>query len=76
MTLLLTKEELEKEGFFANLAASVQCQCKECDQDQFFKCEMCDREVPYCFGASDEFDELCDDCAVRQMHRQEYLLAM
>jgi hypothetical protein len=76
MTACLTKQELEREGFFSNLAKEVLCQCNECGEEEFFACECCDREVPYCFGASDAFDDLCDDCAVRQMNYQEYLVAM
>ena len=77
MTVLcITKHELERQGFFSNLAKKVLCQCKRCGYEEVFTCECCDREVPYCFGASDEFDDLCDDCAVKQMRHQEYLLAM
>lgn len=68
--------ELERQGFFSNLTKGVKCQCNECNFDEFFTCQLCEREVPYCFGASDEFEDLCDDCAVRQMNYQEYLAAM
>ena len=73
MTACITKQELEREGFFSNLAKEVKCQCGECGEDKFFSCELCNREVPYCFGAADEFEDLCDDCAVRQMDYQQSL---
>jgi len=76
MTLCITKQELKRQGFFSSLIAEVDCQCNECGKDDFFNCALCKREVPYCFGASDEFEDLCDDCAVRQMNYQEYLLAI
>ena len=77
--LYISKEQLKKEGFFSSLASDVDhqgavCGC-ESDEDTFI-CELCRREVPNCFGAGDEFDELCDDCAVRQMARHESLIAI
>lgn len=76
MPYLIPKHELERQGFFSSLSKEVVCQCKECTDEEVFTCECCSREVPYCFGAADEFDDLCDDCAVRQMNHQEYLLAI
>jgi hypothetical protein len=73
MTLRISKQELQRQGFFSSLVPRVKCQCKSCDKQDFFKCSLCERDVPYCFGVSDEFEDLCDDCAVRQMNYQEYL---
>jgi len=76
MTICISKHDLEREGFFSNLAKEVKCQCNDCEEGEFFTCELCSRQVPYCFGSSDEFETLCDDCAVRQMNYQEYLAAI
>lgn len=36
----------------------VACYCK----GRRYTCPGCLRFVPYCYGAADEFSELCDDC--------------
>ena len=76
MSKIISREELQKQGFFASLSTEVLCQCKRCAEKEVFTCELCRREVPYCFGASDEFEDLCDDCAVRQTNYQEHLLSI
>jgi len=78
-SLYINKEQLEKEGYFSSLPQTVDHQgglCGCVTDDDFFTCELCQRQVPFCFGASDEFDDLCDDCAVRLQARHEYLIAM
>jgi hypothetical protein len=63
------REQLQATGYFASLAKSVSCQCKpdfveHSDRDGlFFICEMCMRDVPYCFGSGDDLFDYCDDCA-------------
>ncbi|WP_434684047.1 hypothetical protein [Pseudanabaena minima] len=63
------REQLQATGYFASLAKSVACQCKpnyleHCDRDGlFFTCELCLRDIPYCFGADDDHFDYCDDCA-------------
>ncbi len=53
------------------IEAEVLCFCGECAPEQTFRCEECMRQVPWCFGADDEFFELCDDCAVKRMAANE-----
>lgn len=37
--------------------------CKHgCAPGEFFQCEVCDRLMPYCMGASDDYESICDDC--------------
>ena len=44
------------------------CQCRDLDHDfrcapgQTYRCADCKRLVAYCFGADDEYFDLCDDC--------------
>jgi hypothetical protein len=63
------REALEREGYFASIAKSIACQCKpdfveHCDRDRlYFTCDLCMRDVPYCFGAGDDLFDYCDDCA-------------
>jgi hypothetical protein len=33
-------------------------------EGQFYTCESCGHETPWCIGAADEFFEDCDACAV------------
>ena len=48
---------------------TVKCFCGECDgtpyepERKYFVCKCCGREVPYCYGASDEYYDFCDLCA-------------
>lgn len=45
---------------------SPECVCGECDSPaRMYRCQGCERDVPWCVGAHDELLELCDDCAVR-----------
>ncbi len=45
-----------------------QCQCKECDEAELedtprrFQCTQCQRQMPWCFRASDSYESLCDQC--------------
>jgi hypothetical protein len=63
------REQLQASGYFASLSKSVSCRCKpdyleHCDRDGlFFTCELCFRDVPYCFGSCDDLFDYCDDCA-------------
>jgi hypothetical protein len=54
------KERLTKQGYFANLIAEPECECGGCDEGEWFACEMCERQIYYCFGD----DELCNNCWV------------
>lgn len=48
----------------------------QCDPDRTcgtFICEHCERCVPWCFGAADEYPEWCDDCCVAERERLERL---
>ena len=67
------REVLEAKGYFSSQASSVACVygdeddsciylCDYCIEGNIYECELCKREVPYCFGASDNFFEYCDDC--------------
>lgn len=38
------------------------CQCQLCKPDQYFLCPACGYLRPYCFGAADDYPELCDHC--------------
>lgn len=41
----------------------VKCFCGECkSENNYYECRGCSRIVPWCFGASDEWWEYCDDC--------------
>jgi hypothetical protein len=61
------KEPLTKSHYFASLQNVVSCQCKTCTRLQKFQCSLCDRRVPYCYGAGDKYPDYCDDCAVETM---------
>ncbi|MGL4618800.1 MAG: hypothetical protein ACRCZS_07035 [Chroococcidiopsis sp.] len=32
-----------------------------CEPGQTFRCNICDREMPYCRGAADDMDDACDN---------------
>jgi hypothetical protein len=36
--------------------------CEGCEPGQVFECDRCHRLLPWCRGASDDFDEICDRC--------------
>jgi hypothetical protein len=44
------------------------CHCQECfdphteDFPRVFECTACERDVPWCRGASDDYPDLCDNC--------------
>ena len=46
----------------------VACTCGECfkpDAEGYprvFDCPTCNRVVPWCFGATDAYEDICDDC--------------
>ncbi len=52
----------------------VPCFCNQCEPDDWYQCAECHRIVPNCFGADDDYYELCDDCAVEQMNAKEAIL--
>lgn len=64
------KEKLGNQGYFTNLPTTVQCadkqkdgsKCKFCLSGDWYLCEMCQRQVPWCFGGDHEYDDFCDDC--------------
>jgi hypothetical protein len=68
-------EILTAQQYFRNLPQKVACTCGECfdpeaeKYPQTFTCEMCNRDVPWCFGQDDDYFECCDDCAVRLLQR-------
>lgn len=44
---------------------SPPCTCggSLCGKDnRTYVCEVCRREVPWCFGAADDMPDACDDC--------------
>lgn len=53
------------------------CDCGECDDPELegyprrFECSSCHRSVPWCYGASDDYPELCDACAVQVSRAEE-----
>jgi hypothetical protein len=63
------REYLEKDNYFSTLE-EVKCTCNECfdhelsgdNFDRTYECSMCLREVPWCYGGSDEFSDFCDSC--------------
>jgi hypothetical protein len=57
------KESLTNSHYFSSLQSVVSCQCKTCTRSQKFQCSLCDRLVPYCYGAGDNYPDYCDDCA-------------
>lgn len=40
----------------------IGCQCKDCEPGNTFKCAVCKRLTPWCFGADDGDFDLCDSC--------------
>ena len=52
---------------------AVQHQCRVDSTCGTFICERCERCVPWCFGAADEYPEWCDDCCVTERKRLERL---
>jgi hypothetical protein len=69
MTIPELIEKYKDSAYITNLPEFVQWQCSsDCHKTgQVYKCKLCQREVPFCFGCDDEFTELCDDCAVMAM---------
>lgn len=51
----------------------VPCHCGECTEENTFECEECHRIVPWCFGADDNYFELCDSCAIKHIEVDEQL---
>jgi len=49
------------EGPFPPFTAG--CQCDGYCKGRRYTCPGCRRFLPFCYGAADEFAELCDDCA-------------
>lgn len=48
------------------------CSCGECGASSVYECGGCLKLAPWCFGAADEFEDLCDDCwAVRVCTRPQ-----
>ena len=44
-------------------AEPVECFCDECkSENNYYECKGCSRTIPWCFGASDEWWEYCDNC--------------
>jgi hypothetical protein len=77
LTLYISKEDLEKQGFFTNLSATVDHQGAVCgcdSDDNFYVCALCQRTIPNCFGADDDFFELCDDCASVQQDAKDLVI--
>jgi hypothetical protein len=83
--LVITRLErgIDPQGkYFYALTAEVPCSCGECglsvdddgDADRYYECDECRRDVPYCFGADDDYYELCNDCAVEKMNAKEAIL--
>lgn len=50
---------------------SIKCICGNCTEDEVFECEECKRLVPWCKGCSDDYEELCDDCAARYIEENK-----
>lgn len=42
-----------------------------CEPDQTFRCNICDREMPYCRGAADDMEDACDDCWAKAHENEE-----
>lgn len=42
----------------------VPCTCSDADRERcgIYVCTRCERTVPWCFGAADQYPEWCDDC--------------
>jgi hypothetical protein len=40
------------------------CYCRECQAGMLFRCDTCDRLMPWCMGAYDNMPDSCDDCWV------------
>ncbi len=38
------------------------CQCQLCEPDHYFECQNCRYLRPWCFGAADDYYDLCDYC--------------
>jgi hypothetical protein len=36
--------------------------CPGCKSGETFQCSRCQRQVPYCHGLSDIFEDFCDNC--------------
>lgn len=52
---------------------AVEHQCRPDSTCGTFTCARCERLVPWCFGAADEYPEWCDDCCVGERERLERL---
>ena len=67
------KQIIEKTGYFTTLPAKVDCvdkqpdgtNCEFCLDQEWYICELCERQVPYCFGADDILFEFCGACAAK-----------
>jgi hypothetical protein len=42
--------------------------CIGCQPGDTFECHCCGRLMPWCYGGSDEYEEICDTCC-RQQNR-------
>ena len=38
------------------------CQCGECERGEVFRCDVCGRDMPWCFACDDDLPGACDDC--------------
>ena len=77
LTLFVSKEDLETKGFFTNLSKTVDHQGAVCgceSDDDCYVCPLCQRTVPNCFGADDDFFDLCDDCASAQQDAKDLVI--
>ena len=46
--------------------------CLGCEPGQIFQCAQCNRLVPWCMGASDKYEDICDRCVAIQ-HQQNLI---
>lgn len=61
---------LSEHGYFTNLPTTVDCaekerlgyKCESCRKGDWYLCDLCQRQVPWCFGGSDKYLGYCDDC--------------
>lgn len=44
-------------------ASCTSCEVPGTDQVKLYRCPRCERDVPWCNGASDCLFALCDECA-------------
>ena len=66
----LIKELDNKQTVKNNIVLSVPCTCGECALEHFI-CGTCNRTVPNCFGAADEYLNDCDDCVAEKGAKNE-----